>query len=68
MFIWIDRQEIGLSLIAKFMGPTWGPAGADRTQVGPMLATWTLLSVYMDLNDVIEKSEFMIKYNEYICV
>ena len=28
----------------KFMGPTWGPSGADRTQVGPMLAPWTLLS------------------------
>ena len=26
------------------MGPTWGPPGADRTQVGPMLAPWTLLS------------------------
>ena len=25
-------------------GPTWGPSGADRTQVGPMLAPWTLLS------------------------
>ena len=33
-----------LSLIARFMGPTWGPPGADRTQVGPMLAPWTLLS------------------------
>ena len=32
------------SLIARFMGPTSGPAGADRTQVGPMLAPWTLLS------------------------
>ena len=31
-------------LIAKFMGPTWGPSGADRTQVGPMLAPWSLLS------------------------
>ena len=31
-------------LIARFMGPTWGPSGADRTQVGPMLASWTLLS------------------------
>ena len=29
---------------SKFMGPTWGPSGADRTQVGPMLAPWTLLS------------------------
>ena len=26
------------------MGPTWGPYGADRTQVGPTLAPWTLLS------------------------
>ena len=32
--------------IARFMGPTWGPSGAGRTQVGPMLATWTLLSGY----------------------
>ena len=27
------------------MGPTWGLPGADRTQVGPMWATWALLSV-----------------------
>ena len=33
-----------VSLIARFLGTTWGPAGADRTQVGPMLAQWTLLS------------------------
>ena len=32
------------SLIARFIGPTWGPSGADRTQLGPMLAPWTLLS------------------------
>ena len=30
--------------IARFVGLTWGPSGADRTQVGPMLAPWTLLS------------------------
>ena len=30
--------------IARFMGPTWGPSGAYRIQVGPMLAQWTLLS------------------------
>ena len=29
------------------MGPTWGPSGADRTQVGPILAHWTLLSGYL---------------------
>ena len=33
-----------ISLIGRFMGPTWGPSGTDRTQVGPMLAPWTLLS------------------------
>ena len=32
------------TLMARFMGPTWGPSGTDRTQVGPMLAPWTLLS------------------------
>ena len=32
------------ALIARFMGPTWGPPGADKTQVGPMWATWKLLS------------------------
>ena len=37
------------SLIARFMGPKWGPSGADRTQVGPMLASWTLLSGIMSL-------------------
>ena len=26
------------TLIARFMGPTWGPPGDDRTQVGPILA------------------------------
>ena len=41
------NQELGISqmsLIARFMGPTCGPSGADRTQVGPMLAPSTLLS------------------------
>ena len=32
------------ALIARFMGPKWGPPGDHRTQVGPMLAPWTLLS------------------------
>ena len=29
---------------SKFMGPTWGPPGSCRPQVGPMLVPWTLLS------------------------
>ena len=31
-------------LKAKFMGPTWGPPGSCRPQMGPMLAPGTLLS------------------------
>ena len=30
--------------ITKFMGPIWGPPGSCRTEMGPMLAPWTLLS------------------------
>ena len=29
--------------IARFMEPTWGPSGAGRTQVGPVLAPWAVL-------------------------
>ena len=32
------------TLIARFMGPTWGHFGADTTQMAPMLAPWILLS------------------------
>ena len=38
------------------MGPTWGPSGADRTQVGPILAPWTLLSRVF----LISKSEYAV--------
>ena len=33
--------------IAKFMGPTWGPPGSCRPQMGPLLVPWTLLSGYI---------------------
>ena len=33
-----------VNLIARFMGSTRGPPGAARAVVGPMLATWKLLS------------------------
>ena len=38
------------TLIARFLGPIWGPSGADRTQVGPMLTPWTLLSGSFPIN------------------
>ena len=40
----LNRKLPVVTVIARFMGPTWGPSGADRTQVGPMWAPWTLLS------------------------
>ena len=39
-----NQLRLNLPVIARFMGPTWGPPGADRTQVAPLLAPWTLLS------------------------
>ena len=30
--------------IARLMGPTWGPPGSCRPQMGPVLTPWTLLS------------------------
>ena len=32
------------SLIARCTGHTWGQPGTDRTQVGPIMAPWSLLS------------------------
>ena len=40
----VELVEYETSQIARFRGPTLGPSGADRTQVGPMLVPWTLLS------------------------
>ena len=38
------NRNAGPSQITKFMGPTWGPPGSCRPQMGPMLALWTLLT------------------------
>ena len=34
----VQLPYIKSTLIARFMGPTWGPSVAERTQMGPMLA------------------------------
>ena len=46
---------IPISQITKFMGPTWGPPGSCRPQIGPMLAPWTLLSGMLMLDIVLRK-------------
>ena len=43
-FLHLFSRIINTPLIARFIGPTQGPSGGDRTQVGPLLAPWTLLS------------------------
>ena len=47
LLLWLMEQTLSSSnewsLRARFLGPTWGPSGTDRTQVGTMLAPWTLL-------------------------
>ena len=50
------------TLIASFMGPPWGPPEADRTQVGPKLALWTLLS---GIWHKICKINFLVKFWEW---
>ena len=50
---------------SKVHGPTWGPPGADRTLVGPMLAPWTLLSGSLLYNAVI-LSSFWLIYNIFV--
>ena len=53
-----------ISQRARYMGPTWGPPGSCRPQMGPMLAPWTLLSglVYCMLSDSLI-NENVIKIN-----
>ena len=57
--------ELIISLIATFMGPTWGPSGADRTQVGPMLAIWTLLSGYLWQHSMLPATISQSVYNTF---
>ena len=41
---WKKINPTKSTLMARFMGQTWGPSVADRTQVGHMLAPWTVLA------------------------
>ena len=45
--VWGSKISVCFKLItqiAKVMGPTWVPPGSCRPQLGPMLASWTLIS------------------------
>ena len=53
------------TLIARLMGPTWGPSGADRIQVGSILAPWTLQSANILVNKTEDPWSFSSQYNKY---
>ena len=59
------------SQIAKFMGPTWGPPGSCRPQMGPMLAPWTLLpGLYCELDTCPQYSlvlSHLVSHPKYHC-
>ena len=59
-----------LSQITRFMGPTWGPPGSCRPQVGSMLAPWTLLSRVTCLLEELDKRNQTMKYswNAWRCI
>ena len=42
--LWEKSTDWRVPQTVKLMGPTWGPPGSYRPQMGPMLVPWTLLS------------------------
>ena len=40
----LDYRSVHVTPDSKVYGANMGPAWADRTQIGPMMAPWTLLS------------------------
>ena len=51
--------------ITRFMGPTWGPPGSCRPQMGPILAPWTLRSGAFRLSGhTIDGQQELAKYHD----
>ena len=43
----LSIDDLNVTLISRLIGSTWDPPGTDRTQLGPVLAPWTLLPRYL---------------------
>ena len=60
------------TLIARFMGSTWGPSGAGRTQVGPMLGPMNLAiwgsSLFIRATNLRIKEPSLFYRHIYFCV
>ena len=61
-------KNVGKSItwIYTLMGPSWGPSGADRSQVGPMLAPGILLSGYCTKDSCYNQYEMNL--NKTVCI
>ena len=57
----LGQHYLKQSLIARFMVPTWEPPVADRTQVGPTLVPWTLLSGMLTHHQLDTKEHISVK-------
>ena len=60
---WMTHSEIRISQIARNMETTRGPAGSCRSQMGPMLAPWTLLSGILYESSRTENHAFRLRNN-----
>ena len=69
LFLSYHLPSPSMGLIAKFMGPTWGPSGADRTQVGPTLAPINFViwgASFTKRNELNQEHDIMARISNYI--
>ena len=57
----VHQQQLDWpTLRVRFVGPTWGPSGADRTKLGPMVAPWTLPSGKVSWNILVSAPDSVV--------
>ena len=63
----VDWCISGASQKTRLMGPTWGPSGSCRPQMGPMLAPWNLLSGLYQFLSLIFESIAKLMHFKQLC-
>ena len=66
----VEQRKIKPSLIARFMGATWGPCGTDRTKVGPHVgpmnfAIWDYLDQYKPSSPILENQTYIWRFTTW---
>ena len=64
---WYPQRIHMISLIARFLGTSWGPSGADRNKVGPMLApmNFAIWDVWRKRNDHVSGDKVFHSFSIY---